>query len=35
MIKRTLYFGNPCYLSKKQNQLSVELENKEKKTGWQ
>jgi len=27
MIKRTLYFGNPCYLSKKQNQLSIELEN--------
>jgi len=32
MIKRTLYFGNPCYLSKKQNQLSVELENSEEKT---
>lgn len=27
MIKRTLYFGNPCYLSKKQDQLSIELEN--------
>lgn len=27
MIKRTLYFGNPCYLYKKQNQLSIELEN--------
>ncbi len=27
MIKRTLYFGNPCYLSKKQSQLSIELEN--------
>ncbi len=32
MIKRTLYFGNPCYLSKKQNQLSVELEDKTVKT---
>ena len=32
MIKRTLYFGNPCYLSKKQNQLSVELEDKTIKT---
>ncbi len=32
MIKRTLYFGNPCYLSKKQNQLSVELEDKTKKS---
>lgn len=27
MIKRTLYFGNPCYLSKKQSQLIIELEN--------
>ncbi len=27
MIKRTLYFGNPCYLSKKQNQLSIELQD--------
>ncbi len=26
MIKRTLYFGNPCRLSKKQDQLSVEIE---------
>jgi len=24
MIKRTLYFGNPCYLKKKQDQLVVE-----------
>ncbi len=32
MIKRTLYFGNPCYLSKKQNQLSVELKNNEERT---
>ncbi|UBM62076.1 type II CRISPR-associated endonuclease Cas1 [Candidatus Sulfidibacterium hydrothermale] len=32
MIKRTLYFGNPCYLFKNQNQLVVELENGEKKT---
>lgn len=31
MIKRTLYFGNPCYLKKKQDQLVIEykeLENK-------
>ena len=32
MIKRTLYFGNPCYLSKNKNQLVVELENNEKRT---
>jgi len=32
MIKRTLYFGNPCYLSKNNNQLSVELEDKTVKT---
>ncbi len=32
MIKRTLYFGNPCYLSKNKNQLVVELENREKRT---
>ena len=32
MIKRTLYFGNPCYLSKKQNQLSIEREDKTVKT---
>jgi len=25
MIKRTLYFGNPCYLSKKENQLNINL----------
>lgn len=25
MIKRTLYFGNPAYLSKKDNQLKIEL----------
>ncbi len=24
MIKRTLYFGNPCFLLKKQNQLVVD-----------
>ncbi len=31
MIKRTLYFGNPCYLSKKNNQLNITLqENKTK-----
>lgn len=24
MIKRTLYFGNPCYLSKKESQLKLE-----------
>jgi len=29
MIKRTIYFGNPCYLSKKDNQLNITLqENK-------
>lgn len=27
MIKRTLYFGNPCYLSKQNNQLSIKLED--------
>lgn len=32
MIKRTLYFGNPCYLSKKQNQLSIELKDNKRKT---
>ncbi len=32
MIKRTLYFGNPCYLSKKQNQLQIELPDSDKKT---
>lgn len=25
MIKRTLYFGNPAYLSLKQNQLVIHL----------
>ncbi len=29
MIKRTLYFGNPAYLSKKDNQLVIDLLNKE------
>jgi CRISPR-associated protein Cas1 len=29
MIKRTLYFGNPCYLKKKDLQLSVEFPEKE------
>lgn len=27
MIKRTLYFGNPCFLSRKLNQLVVEYED--------
>ena len=27
MIKRTLYFGNPCYLSTKDEQLVLELPN--------
>lgn len=30
MIKRTLYFGNPCYLSKKKDQLWVEYPEEEK-----
>lgn len=30
MIKRTLYFGNPCYLHKKQEQLQVDFPDKEK-----
>ncbi|MCB0738006.1 MAG: type II CRISPR-associated endonuclease Cas1 [Bacteroidetes bacterium] len=30
MIKRTLYFGNPCYLSKRDLQLLVEFPEKEK-----
>ena len=30
MIKRTLYFGNPCYLKKKQEQLSVDFPENEK-----
>ncbi len=30
MIKRTLYFGNPCYLKKIQNQLQVDFPEKEK-----
>ncbi len=29
MIKRTLYFGNPCYLKKSQNQLVMEYKNPE------
>lgn len=31
MIKRTLYFGNPCYLKKKNSQLDIEFLEKEKK----
>ena len=31
MIKRTLYFGNPCYLKKKDMQLSIEFPEKEEK----
>ena len=31
MIKRTLYFGNPCYLKKKDLQMSVEFPEKEEK----
>ncbi len=31
MIKRTLYFGNPCYLKKKDLQLSIEFSEKESK----
>lgn len=27
MIKRTLYFGNPCYLSLKDNQLQIKMRN--------
>ena len=30
MIKHTLYFGNPCYLRKKQDQLLVEYPEQEK-----
>lgn len=30
MIKRTLYFGNPCYLKKKQEQLHIGFPEKEK-----
>jgi CRISPR-associated protein Cas1 len=30
MIKRTLYFGNPCYLYKRQDQLVVSLDDTEK-----
>ena len=32
MIKRTLYFGNPCYLKKNQEQLVVEYKDDENKT---
>jgi len=31
MIKRTLYFGNPCYLKKKDMQLSIEFPEKDNK----
>ena len=31
MIKRTLYFGNPCYLKKKDMQLYIEFPEKENK----
>jgi len=30
MIKRTLYFGNPCYLKKKQEQLQADFPEEEK-----
>lgn len=30
MIKRTLYFGNPCYLKKKNEQLRIEYPDEEK-----
>lgn len=30
MIKRTLYFGNPCYLKKKQDQLQIDFPEEEK-----
>ncbi|MCF8371130.1 MAG: type II CRISPR-associated endonuclease Cas1 [Bacteroidales bacterium] len=30
MIKRTLYFGNPCYLKKKQNQLLIDYPGEDK-----
>ena len=33
MIKRTLYFGNPCYLKKKDMQMIVEFPEKENKPG--
>ncbi|MDF1573469.1 MAG: type II CRISPR-associated endonuclease Cas1 [Bacteroidales bacterium] len=32
MIKRTLYFGNPCYLKKKLDQLVVDFKDEEKDT---
>ncbi len=32
MIKRTLYFGNPCYLKKKDMQLDIEFPEKENKS---
>ncbi|WP_057952185.1 type II CRISPR-associated endonuclease Cas1 [Salinivirga cyanobacteriivorans] len=32
MIKRTLYFGNPCYLKKKSGQMIVEFPDEEKET---
>lgn len=32
MIKRTLYFGNPCYLKKKDAQLVIDFPDKEKET---
>ena len=31
MIKRTLYFGNPCYLKKKDMQMSIDFPEKENK----
>jgi CRISP-associated protein Cas1 len=33
MIKRTLYFGNPCYLKKKDMQMNIEFPEKENKPG--
>lgn len=32
MIKRTLYFGNPCYLKKRNLQLDIDFPEKEKKS---
>lgn len=32
MIKRTLYFGNPCHLKKKQEQLIIEIKDGESKS---
>ncbi|MGL5785302.1 MAG: type II CRISPR-associated endonuclease Cas1, partial [Bacteroidales bacterium] len=32
MIKKTLYFGNPAYLSVRNNQLTIELKETDKPT---